>query len=230
MSCSRGEASPNAHTKLKLFADSGGYCQNPSCNTNLFYEVGAANFHIAEMAHIISAGDKGPRSNLELSKADKGDYANLILLCPTCHTKIDKAQEEFPDDLIKSWKELHSSKIDNLFGAVVYSARDEARRAVIPLLNENKFIFNRYGPTSEERFNPESEMPKKWIGKIHANILPNNRKVLKILEENYSLLLDIEIEVVEAFKQHVLDFELRHIAMEEIDAMRFPDGMQYIFE
>ena len=87
MTCKRGKASPDAHTKLRLFADSGGYCQNPNCNVNLFLNIGEADFHIAEMAHIISAGDLGPRSK-NLTKEQKGEFLNLILLCPNCHTKI----------------------------------------------------------------------------------------------------------------------------------------------
>lgn len=58
MACNRGKANPNSHTKLQLFADSGGYCQNPDCNLNLFHNIGEANFHIAEMAHIISAAEE----------------------------------------------------------------------------------------------------------------------------------------------------------------------------
>jgi len=230
MSCTRGEASPNSHTKLKLFADSGGYCQNPECNDNLFLTIGKADFHIAEMAHIISAGEKGPRTDLKLSKADKGDFSNLILLCPTCHTKIDKAESEYPEILIKQWKISHSSKINSLFNIKLFNTRQEARQSVVPILNENKTIFDTYGPLTDERYNPESEIPQLWLSKIQQVILPNNRKLLRILDANYPLLSEEEIKTTELFRQHVLDFEAKHINKENINGLQFPSQLQNVFK
>lgn len=229
MSCSRGQASPDSHTKLKLFADSGGYCQNPDCNDNLFVNIGNSDFHIAEMAHIISAGDEGPRTDVNMPKKQKGDFSNLILLCPTCHTKIDKAESEFPEVIIKQWKRDHGQKINNVFNIKKYENRHEARQAVFPILNENKTIFNTYGPMTDERFNPESEMPRLWLSKIHLHILPNNRKLFGILESNYYLMNEEEIKTFELFKQHVLDFEARHINKESINGVQFPSKMELIF-
>lgn len=230
MSCTRGKASPNAHTKLKLFADSGGYCQNPECNINLFLSVGSSDFHIAEMAHIISAGNSGPRSDKTITKEMKGDFSNLILLCPTCHTQIDKAESEFPEKKIINWKETHSKKIKLLFNINKFDDRLSGRRVVFPLLNENKTIFETYGPLTDQRFNPESEVPKIWLSKIHQQILPNNRKILSIIDVNYDLLKEEEIKTVELFRQHVLDFESKHINYEEINGLQFPKELQNIFK
>jgi hypothetical protein len=224
MTCKRGKASPDSHTKLKLFADSGGYCQNPECNINLFLNIGEADFHIAEMAHIISAGEAGPRTK-NISEKEKGEFSNLILLCPICHTKIDKAEKEFPESLIKKWKREHSKKINTLFDIKPFNSRIETRKAILPLLNENKTIFDIYGPLTDERYNPESEMPKTWLSKIHSNILPNNRKLLNILDKNYSLLTESEMIIVEQFRQHVLDFESRHLNNEELNGVQFPSKM-----
>ena len=96
MPCSRGQANPDRNTTLRLFADSGGYCQRPECASRLFVDTGTKNVHIAEMAHIIAASDDGPRADAKASAAEKGSYDNLILLCANCHTSIDKAPEDFP--------------------------------------------------------------------------------------------------------------------------------------
>ncbi|MDR6548141.1 hypothetical protein J2810_004228 [Chryseobacterium rhizosphaerae] len=229
MNCSRGAASPDTFTQKKLFADSAGYCQNPGCNKNLFIEIGDSKFQIAEMAHIISAGDKGPRAEPLLTATEKGDFDNLILLCPTCHTIIDKAEEQYPVALINEWKKSHSKKIEGLFNIKKFTSRANAREAITPMLNENKYIFITYGPMSDEQFNPESETPKRWILKVHQHILPNNRKLYKIIDQNYHLLNSDEIETVEAFKQHVLDFEERHIENADIDAAQFPQEFSNIF-
>jgi len=230
MACKRGKASPNRHVKLKLFASSGGYCQNPECNRNLFLEIGEDEIHIAEMAHIFSASNSGPRPNVKMSKEDRGKFENLILLCPSCHTIIDKAETQYPDTLIKTWKDLHSEKINTLFGIKQFDNRLEAKKAIKPYLNENRTVFLNYGPLTDERFNPESEMPLKWKAKIYSTILPNNRKILNMISQNYDLLKDEETIVFEIFKQHVQDFEDKHLNNNEVGGLQFPTDMNIIFD
>jgi len=81
MACSRGAASPDAHTQRRLFAASAGYCQNPSCANELFVDAAGKSIHIAEMAHVFAATDGGPRTNANLSKEERGAFENLIMLC-----------------------------------------------------------------------------------------------------------------------------------------------------
>lgn len=230
MSCKRGKATPNPYVKLQLFADSAGYCQNPECNLPLFHNVGKSNFHIAEMAHIIGASNDGPRSSITLTKADKGKFENLILLCPNCHTKIDKTESEFSDKLLKKWKSNHSLKIQDLFGIIKYENRSAIRQVVKKIMLENKVIFDTVGPLTDERFNPESENPKKWKEGILSTILPNNRKLLEIIEVNYNQLNHEEEIVFANFKQHVRDFEDKHINDNELSGATFPIKMNNIFE
>ena len=230
MSCKRGKASPTPYVKLQLFADSGGYCQNPTCNIALFQSFGESNFHLAEMAHMIGASNEGPRTSQSLNLEEKGMFENLILLCPNCHTKIDKAETEFPDLLLKTWKAKHSKKIKNLFGIKKFRNRESARSAIKKIMLENKVIFDTVGPLTDERFNPESENPKKWKEGILSTILPNNRKLLEIIEANYHLLLPEEEITFANFKQHVRDFENKHINDNELSGTTFPIRMNKIFE
>jgi hypothetical protein len=98
------------------------------------------------MAHVFATADDGPRANPELTEAERGRYDNLILLCPTCHTIIDKAPDEYPDAVILWWKQQHGQRIANLFGAVEYSSRIQVREAIEPALAENRLVFEKYGP------------------------------------------------------------------------------------
>ena len=95
---------------------------------------------------------------------------------------------------------------------------------------ENKVIFDTVGPLTDERFNPESENPKKWKDGILSTILPNNRKLLEIIEVNYNLLNSDEEIVFANFKQHVRDFEDKHINDNELSGATFPIKMNNIFE
>lgn len=230
MACSRGLAAPTAHTKLRLFADSGGFCQNPTCPLALFEEVEEEEFHLAEMAHIVAASDDGPRGDAPLTVEERGDYDNLILLCPTCHTRIDKAPKAFPPSVVLAWKREHKRRIADLFGFREYATRAAARRAVEPLLAENRTIHREYGPLNEDsRSNPESDLPAQWKRKILAKVIPNNRRVLQTIEANRAHLTPAEIETFELFKQHVDDFEARHLGEPGLCGGKlFPTEMEHV--
>ena len=53
--------------------------------------------HIAEMAHVIPHGKNGPRNEERPEEEfDPDSFDNLILLCPMCHTIIDKDPAPYP--------------------------------------------------------------------------------------------------------------------------------------
>jgi len=211
VACSRGKASPDQVTRLRLFADSAGYCQNPDCARELFAAPDSGPIHIGEMAHIFAANDQGPRANTELSAADRGAYDNLILLCPTCHTIIDKAPDAFPDDTLRRWKQDRSDKLAGVFGAVRHDTRKAVRSAIEPLMRESKHILEEYGPGTDAKYDPESNALEVWTRKVLAKIIPNNRRIIAILDANRELMTNAEPQVLEYMRQHTDDVAARHL-------------------
>jgi hypothetical protein len=228
MNCLRGKASPDRFTQFKLFANSGGFCQNPSCNENLYKSFEADEIHIAEIAHIISV-NKGARKNNKLSPEEKGSFDNLILLCPNCHTTIDKAEDSFSVETILKWKDEHQQKLHVTFGIQKFQNRQQAKNALEPFFRENKLIFETYGPNTDDRFNPESSAPKIWIKKIREFIIPNNRKISELINTNYSLLNDDEKNEFEKFKLHLHDFEAKHLFLKEENGSQFPTKITDVY-
>src|SRR5690242_1062108 len=49
---------------------------------------------LGEMAHIVSRSPSGPRGSSQLTRAERDRYANLILLCPTDHVRVDSVELE----------------------------------------------------------------------------------------------------------------------------------------
>ena len=230
MAYSRGAASPDKHTKRRLFAASAGYCQNPECCNKLFVDTVDKPIHIAEMAHVFAANDDGPRPNPELSKDERGSFENLIMLCANCHTMVDKAPDSFPDKIILKWKHEHENKLQKLFGAVTFKTRASARQALDPILAENHAIFKQYGPHIDAANNPESGAAEQWKRKMLTWILPNSRQILVILDANLVLLDRNEKMTLEQFRQHIDDLEAFHIERINTDASRFPNALVNILE
>ena len=229
MSCTKGRANPDSQTKLRLFADAAGYCQRPTCGKRLFSDEGGPDYHIAEMAHIFAAADDGPRADTNLSTKDRANYDNLILLCPNCHTEIDKSPKTFPDDMIRDWKRNHKEKISIAFGVTKFSSRQEARDYIEPLLQQNRATFDLIGPDNAYHENPEAEEARVWHRIMLSQIIPNNQTVLLALDANISLMRSDERATAELFRQHVGDLIERHLGEDKTVASRFPPAMSAMF-
>ncbi|SDS97845.1 hypothetical protein SAMN05216490_2220 [Mucilaginibacter mallensis] len=227
-SCVNGRVNPSPQTKLRLFADSAGHCSKPSCHRYLFSDENVADYNIGEMAHIIAAVDNGPRSESNLDTEARAEYSNLILLCPSCHTEIDKAPEVFTVDMILDWKTNHKKRITNAIGIPQMSKRLEARQYVSSELRKNKAIFDKLNPNMSYRSNPDAEEAVVWKRKMLAQIIPNNQKILLFLDIHKHLLNEDELATTEEFRQHVDDLIERHLGNNKSIASKFPEKMNQI--
>lgn len=222
----RGKAAPDRVTQQRLFAACAGHCQNPHCNASLFEEHQGGTVHVAEMAHVFAAKDEGPRGRAELSPAERGAFENLIVLCSSCHTKIDKAEADYPPEMLLGWKASHQAAIEKLFGAVKFTSRTEALKAIEPLMLENNSLFSSLNPNLPYGENPESELAEKWKAAMRTRILPNNRRILVLMDRNQDLMNETERRTLEEFRQHVDDLTVRHFTeFASADQRRFPPGM-----
>lgn len=219
-------------TRLRLFACSAGHCQRPECLAPLFPEELHGFKHIAEMAHILPYGEAGPRS----TEAPEGGYEadlfeNLILLCPTCHTIIDKNPDAYPRQILLDWKETHLANIAAFQGVRSYESRSEARAGVIQKLDENKAIWKKFAPIdgSEFEFDPESDKAAIWEQRVKGVILPNHYTIKSIIQANYELLDEEERDIFSEYREHVRGLTNRHICGIG-GAIRFPEGMKDIFK
>ncbi|MET3606881.1 hypothetical protein ABIC74_000723 [Mucilaginibacter rubeus] len=174
------------------------------------------------MAHIIAASDSGPRANKMIDSKVKSEYDNLILLCPSCHTEIDKAPQIFTQELIHNWKKNHKQRIVETIGIPKFDNRKEARNFLSGILRKNKIIFESLNPNLPYRENPEAEEAVVWKRKMVTQIIPNNQKILLFASINADLLSDDELNTIEVFRQHIDDLIERHLGDSLGIASRFP--------
>lgn len=230
MACANGRVNPNTATKLRLFAASAGYCQRPDCRRPLFERDGSNDYHLAEMAHIIAAGEKGPRADRAMGNQEKSEFENLILLCANCHTEIDKAPVKFPTEMILEWKTGHHSAIARALNLQRQPDRQAARDALVPILRTNAHIHEKWGPNNEYSENPEAEEAQVWKRKMIEQIIPNNQSILLLLQNNTHLMTPKELEVTEHFAQHLNDLIHRHLGDGLQICSRFPPALSTMFE
>ena len=216
----------------KLLAASGGFCGNPSCHRNLFdfFETGEVK-SIEELAHIIGQKEKGPRGDDELPLSERDEFENIILLCPTCHTIVDKNEHLFPKETIRKWKREHQDSIEELFVTPKFNSREDARKYVRPLLMENKADFDKFGPFSENAVNDPMATELEWERQSIQRIIPNNRKIESAITQCLDLLTDEEERLFVQFKLHREGFEYNKLSG-DVNAMvpTFPIGFENIFK
>lgn len=95
-------------TRKVLWGKSGNRCNFPDCRKELcLKEDFEEHLILGEECHIVAKSKKGPRGKSDLSKAERDQYDNLILLCDEHHKKIDKNVEKY------TVKKLHAIKNDH---------------------------------------------------------------------------------------------------------------------
>ena len=150
----------NVNVQRRLYAESMGRCMNPACKKELFSQNG----DLIEKAHIDP-----------YCKTADNSFENLVVLCPNCHTDFDKNSAFLPEEVL-SWKRIRQQELQSFFG-IKYNTFQELKNVVVPLLCENKAIFENYYL---------NENKSLW-DKFEPIILINNRKLKTLLLNNRDL-------------------------------------------
>lgn len=219
-------------TRLRLFSEASGHCQRPDCLEPLFPIELGGDKHIAEMAHVIPHGEAGPRyEDRPDGDFDPDAFENLILLCPTCHTKIDKDPASFPRNILMGWKESHLANLAAKQGIREYDDRSEVRAAIVGIMAENKTIWDRFAPEhgSGFEYDPESETARGWTHRMRSVILPNHYRAQAIIKANLGLATDDERRTFAEYQEHVRGLSERHVCGVSGRAIRFPTAMESLF-
>lgn len=113
-----------------------------------------------------------------------------------------------------------------------YQDKEELKEAIREILNENNYIFESYGPHSEFAMNEtQSNAVDIWRDKTVKIIIPNNQKLLTILEENTNLLSADEKLILYKFKLHKEGFEQNQLSSDKNSTVpTFPVELNTIFQ
>lgn len=110
----------NVVARKLLWGRSGNRCAFPGCGQALTVDLGdpesgilaASGVILGEEAHIRSAQPTGPRYDAEYPGGQIDAYPNLILLCPTHHTLIDKnGADDFSVESLERMRREHEEKV-----------------------------------------------------------------------------------------------------------------------
>lgn len=205
----------------RLWGKAAGRCSHPTCRIDClpFLDLDDPTI-VGEMAHVIARSSDGPRGG-----SDPGDdsYANLILLCPTHHTLVDKAPEgKFTVEMLLEWKAAHERRIEASLAAPLFPDRAQLDEFISTKLIENKSCWATYGPESDAaKKNPNSNAAFFWPFRKLSLIVPNNRKLISAIQTNQKLFDYDEYRIACDFIEHAEGFE-RNCTVPTENVPRFP--------
>ncbi len=215
------------NTQRELWAQCGGYCQNPDCHKYLFAKIEADSVSLANIAHIIGAGKTGPRTEHEIAEfIDKNGISNLIMLCLDCHKIVDELENKFSVEEMHTWKSNHLKQIQAIFTTPKFYKEQELLQEINDLLDENRLVFEEYGPFSEKAmYGSSGDSQIIWHRRCLDTIIPNNRRIIEIIEgnkRNFPRPWDLYSHAL-SYKIHANSFEENCLFAEKInDYKLFP--------
>ena len=106
-------------------------CAFPDCREKLTQDKNAASnsFPLGEQAHIVGEKENSPRGESHLSLDERNSYFNLVLVCPTHHTSIDKDCEGYPVEKLHLIKDQHE-----LWEEQTLSEREDLRKTASDII------------------------------------------------------------------------------------------------
>jgi hypothetical protein len=155
---------------LKLLWGAGRVCAFPGCEEPLIAVATDADDAkpIAEIAHIVASSDKGPRGDPGFPDEERDLPGNLVLLCPTCHKKVDKQPNSYTSADLRGWKtEAERTGVATSVQAVVdvtFAELDAVSKSLLatpatpldsltlPTRPQAKLRHNQLGPESAELY------------------------------------------------------------------------------
>ncbi|MCL2651888.1 MAG: hypothetical protein FWD60_12820 [Candidatus Azobacteroides sp.] len=96
----------NSVTIKRLYALSNNQCAFPECLVK-FVSPTDEHENLSEICHIEAAQKGGARYNANSTDDERNSFENLILLCPTHHTKVDNNPQEYTIEKLKEMKKAH---------------------------------------------------------------------------------------------------------------------------
>lgn len=158
-------------TTLKiLFALSRNQCAYPGC-PNFIIEGAtdkSAAAVIGQIAHIYALSEDGPRGKAGLTQKELNSPDNLLLLCPTHHTVVDKQYETYPAVMLIKWKADHERAFKKAVGATVgglgFAELEVAAKALMSATLPS-------GQSDLKQIPPDEKIQKNGLGETSRMLL-----------------------------------------------------------
>lgn len=146
----------------RLFAMTGNQCAFPDCTQQLIDQDGD---YLGNVCHIEASRKSGPRFNLEMTNEERDSVNNLIVLCPTHHTIVDKKESVYKVDCLRKMKADHENK----YAGNQFELSDNAIQQILKEQTEFQHYVNLSNRRWRECFDLAMELEFSDDPSVHLN-------------------------------------------------------------
>jgi len=167
-----------SHIKI-LWGRAASRCAFPDCKIQLTQDSQSTSksFSIGEQAHIVAKESNHLRGDSILTPDERDSYDNLILLCPSHHTIIDKNPQDYPVEKLHSLKTDHELWVEQNLSQTV-DLNQQARDIIYTSLIDSAVEFCHFSQWKNWTFRPLLPIPQ-WSSELIKNFEDFRVKVLK---------------------------------------------------
>jgi|CXWL01.1.fsa_nt_gi hypothetical protein len=201
-------------TKLILAMKSGNICAMKTCRISLTSNGSDSDTSvIGEAAHIYGENPgtktklRSARYRQDMTEQERNHYNNLIYLCPTCHTKVDKQEADYPAEMLLRIKTEHEAwveeQLDNGMSDVTFAELEIAAKAIAS--GQHSVNGDLHVLTPEEKILKNSLGP---VSKIYISMgLSRSAEVTRFLSQMSQLDDQFPIRLKDGFQQKYLELK-----------------------
>lgn len=114
----------STQARIIIWAKAAGTCSFPDCRKPLVLEPEAgSSVPVGEIAHIVGEQPDGPRGQSPLSAEQRNQPPNLMLMCPTHHSEVDKAPQTYTVERLREFKRRHENWVRNTLQRPTFAGR-----------------------------------------------------------------------------------------------------------
>lgn len=186
----REEFSPK--TKEHIAREAMYICSAPDCYRFTGYTTSEGKPRtIAQGAHILPAGEKGPRAGKGLDKKYLKSAKNGIWLCSICHKKIDDEPQWYTEEMLQQWKKDHIELLKRLVGKDIEAALLELRgqkrhhqevREFLSFMDDRRMLYEGMDMEFPPRVLESVELMRSRVIQTRAQVT-GNQDVSKALSQ-----------------------------------------------
>ncbi len=187
---------------------SGNLCAFKDCRKPLTIDgVNANPAVIGEAAHIYGENPgtdtKYPsaRYKNDMTDEERNHYNNLIYLCPSCHTKIDKQEKDYSAEFLFALKREHETwvaqQLDENMSEVTFAELDIAAKAIASGMHSNNNDLTAIPPEDKIQKNNLGPESRSYI----SMGLSRSGEVTKFLSDMSQVDDQFPIRLKDGFRQ-----------------------------
>lgn len=159
-------------TLKTLWGRAAGRCSMANCRIQLAMDISETDDPalVGENCHIVAREDDGPRGDASFPVDRRDLYGNLILLCATHHTLIDKAPSTFTVEELHQIKTDHEEWVVGQLGTDEALQKDEEYYAGLVDDWEKRFRVDAIGAWSSWLISEQPRMRRDLFDQLSENL------------------------------------------------------------